>query len=88
MTVFSFPFVPNPPYGCNRLNTILVQFRPDILNVSGNRGIITFSVQTENSLINLFPCKHLSFITGKKFTDHIFAFGKGYDFSVYLYCFS
>ena len=41
--------------------------------MGGNRGIITFSVQTENSLINLFPCKHLPFIAGKKFTDHILA---------------
>lgn len=77
MTVSSFPFVPDPPYGCDRLNIILVQFRPDVFNMGGNRGIITFSVQTENSLINLFPCKHLPFIAGKKFTDHILAFGKG-----------
>ena len=88
MTVSSFPFVPDPPYGCDRLNIILVQFRPDVFNMGGNRGIITFSVQTENSLINLFPCKHLPFIAGKKFTDHILAFGKGHSFSVYLYHFS
>ena len=56
--------------------------------MGGNRGIITFSVQTENSLVNLFPCKHLPFIAGKKFTDHILAFCKGHGFSVYLYRFS
>ena len=88
MTVSLFPFVPNPPYCCDWLNIIMVQFRPDVLNMGGNRGIITFSVQTENSLVNLFPCKHLPFIAGKKFTDHILAFCKGHGFSVYLYRFS
>ena len=65
----------------------MVQFRPDILNVSSNRGIVTFSVQTENSFVYLFSCKYLPFIAGKKFTDHIFTFGKGHGFPIYLYRF-
>src|SRR5699024_2970986 len=77
-----------PPCCCDRLNIVMVQFRPDVLNMGGNRGIITFSVQTENSLVNLFPCKHLPFIAGKKFTNHILTFRKGHSFSVYLYRFS
>ena len=69
-------FETNPPYGFNRRKSDCGQLSPDVYDVFGNCGCITFPFIAEDVFVNLLLGKDLSVTFGKKQTDVILAFGK------------